>query len=96
MLETCGCHVLMLEYRGYGHSEGTPSESGLLLDAQAALKVLRQEPALSAGGADAGLGEVGEATEGYTGDIFLFGRSLGGAVAIALARRQDVRQRRRL
>ena len=53
--------MLMLEYRGYGHSEGTPSESGLLLDAQAALKVLRQEPALSGGGADAGLGEVGGA-----------------------------------
>ena len=49
MLQTCGCHVLMLEYRGYGHSEGTPSEHGLLLDAQAALKALQHEPALRAG-----------------------------------------------
>lgn len=24
----CGCHVLLVEYRGYGRSEGTPSESG--------------------------------------------------------------------
>lgn len=28
------CHVYMLSYRGYGHSEGNPSEAGLKLDAQ--------------------------------------------------------------
>ncbi|KIJ15799.1 hypothetical protein PAXINDRAFT_162855 [Paxillus involutus ATCC 200175] len=31
------CNVLMLSYRGYGHSEGTPSEAGLCIDAQTAL-----------------------------------------------------------
>ncbi|KAI0041478.1 alpha/beta-hydrolase [Auriscalpium vulgare] len=31
------CNVLMLSYRGYGLSEGTPSEKGLQMDAQTAL-----------------------------------------------------------
>lgn len=33
-------NVLALEYRGYGHSEGKPSEAGLYLDADAAYKFL--------------------------------------------------------
>jgi uncharacterized protein len=33
-------NVLALEYRGYGHSEGKPSEAGLYLDAQAAHEYL--------------------------------------------------------
>lgn len=33
-------NILMVEYRGYGLSEGTPSESGLYKDAQAALNYL--------------------------------------------------------
>lgn len=32
-----GCNVLMLSYRGYGLSEGTPSERGMRIDAQTAL-----------------------------------------------------------
>ena len=35
------CHVLMLEYRGYGLSSGTPDERGLSLDGQAALDYIR-------------------------------------------------------
>ena len=34
------CNVFLLEYRGYGRSEGHVSEQGLVLDAQAALDVL--------------------------------------------------------
>lgn len=34
-------NVLLLEYRGYGLSEGRPSESGLYLDAEAAIEYLR-------------------------------------------------------
>lgn len=30
-------HIFMLSYRGYGHSEGSPSEKGLMVDAQTAL-----------------------------------------------------------
>lgn len=33
-------NVLALEYRGYGHSEGKPSEAGLYLDADAAYQYL--------------------------------------------------------
>lgn len=33
-------NVLALEYRGYGHSEGEPSEKGLYLDAEAAYNYL--------------------------------------------------------
>lgn len=39
--ESLGCEVLMLEYRGYGLSTGTPDESGLAVDAQTALDYIR-------------------------------------------------------
>lgn len=39
--ENLGCNVLMLEYRGYGMSTGTPNEEGLTLDAQTALDYIR-------------------------------------------------------
>nr|KMM69643.1 abhydrolase domain-containing protein 13 [Coccidioides posadasii RMSCC 3488] len=38
------CNVLMLEYRGYGLSTGTPDENGLKIDAQTGLDYLRQRP----------------------------------------------------
>ncbi|KAL4934059.1 alpha/beta hydrolase [Aspergillus undulatus] len=37
-----GCHVMMVEYRGYGLSTGVPDENGLKIDAQTALDHLRQ------------------------------------------------------
>lgn len=40
--ETLGCNVLMLEYRGYGLSTGTPDEVGLTIDAQTGLDYIRQ------------------------------------------------------
>ena len=61
-----GLSVLLLEYRGYGASEGSPTEEGLHLDAIAGYDFLLEE-----------LGEAGE--------IFIFGRSMGGAVAARLA-----------
>ncbi|KAK5076109.1 bem46 protein, variant [Lithohypha guttulata] len=39
--ESLGCHVFMLEYRGYGKSTGTPDEAGLTVDAQTALDYIR-------------------------------------------------------
>ena len=64
-----GCNIALLEYRGYGRSEGSPGEEGLYMDAQAALDYLltRQDIA--------------------TDKIVVFGRSLGGAVAVDLATR---------
>lgn len=62
----CGGNVMLLEYRGYGKSEGTPSEAGIRLDAQAALEFLTNRHEID------------------INQIVIFGRSLGGAVAIDL------------
>lgn len=58
-----GLSVLIFDYRGYGQSEGRPSEQGTYLDAEAAWRHLT---------VDRGI---------HPGNIVLFGRSLGGAVA---------------
>src|SRR5258708_19249453 len=39
-LRSTPANVFALEYRGYGHSEGKPSESGIYLDAEAAYQYL--------------------------------------------------------
>ncbi|TNY22842.1 Alpha/Beta hydrolase protein [Rhodotorula diobovata] len=65
--ERMRCNVVALSYRGYGHSEGSPSEQGIKLDAQTALDYILSHPEL-------------EKTQ-----IFLYGQSIGGAVAIFLA-----------
>ncbi len=62
-----GASVLAVEYRGYGESEGSPSEEACQRDARASLLEARR---LSAN---------------RPGPLLLHGRSLGGAVAIALA-----------
>ncbi|EDO36646.1 predicted protein [Nematostella vectensis] len=62
----CGCNVLLVEYRGYGKSEGSPSEHGFQLDAQASMDHLLSR------------------TDIDPTQIIVFGRSLGGAVAIDL------------
>jgi abhydrolase domain-containing protein 13 len=67
VVRSLGCAVLAPSYRGYGLSEGTPTEAGLRLDAAAALAHARSRADL-------------DPTR-----IALFGRSLGGAVALATA-----------
>ena len=42
-LSALGAHVLLLDYRGYGLSEGHPSERGVYADARAALHYLMVE-----------------------------------------------------
>jgi len=59
--------VLIVGYRGYGRSEGKPSEAGLYRDARAAWRYLTEERGVAAD------------------RIVLFGKSLGGAVAVDLA-----------
>ena len=68
LLARMRCNVLLLDYRGYGLSDGTPSEEGLRADARAGLAHLVTERGLD------------------TSRVVVFGRSLGGAVAVALAR----------
>ncbi|GMK57417.1 hypothetical protein CspeluHIS016_0402510 [Cutaneotrichosporon spelunceum] len=40
------CNVFMLSYRGYGHSEGAPSEAGLKVDAATAMEFIATHPIL--------------------------------------------------
>ena len=66
-LRDLGAHVLLIDYRGYGLSEGRPSERGVYADARAGLAHLIE------------IRKIPEAR------VVLFGRSLGGAVAVDLA-----------
>lgn len=70
-LRRLGWSTLLLDYRGFGNSEGTPSEEGTYRDAEAAYDALR------AGGVAAER-------------IVAWGESLGGGVAIELARRRPL------
>ena len=64
-------NVLMYDYRGYGHSDGKPSEAGLYSDIDGAFAYLR--------------------SRGFESQsIYLIGQSLGSAVAVDLASRQNV------
>lgn len=40
MYNNIHCNILTLEYRGYGLSQGTPSEEGLYMDARAGIEYL--------------------------------------------------------
>ncbi len=69
LLHDMGKSVLIFDYRGFGLSEGRPSEKGTYEDAEAAWRYLI------------------ETRDESPDRVVLFGRSLGGAVAIELARR---------
>jgi len=67
LVHNINCNVFLLSYRGFGNSTGTPTEQGLVMDAQSALEYLSQ------------------CKEINQDRLFVFGRSLGGAVALGLA-----------
>ena len=62
-----GLSVLIIDYRGYGKSEGKPDEPGTYIDARAAWNYLVDDLRIPAN------------------KIIIFGRSLGGAVAVDLS-----------
>ena len=64
-----GLNFLVTDYRGYGWSTGTPTATGLLEDARSLYQQLCQYMR----------------NQGYTGPIFVMGRSLGSACAIDVA-----------
>ena len=64
-------NVFILSYRGYGNSNGTPTEAGILIDAETTWQHVTQRDDVD------------------TARIIVFGRSLGGSVAIALASRHS-------
>lgn len=41
------CNIVMLSYRGYGFSTGSPNERGIKIDTQSTLDYIRSHPALS-------------------------------------------------
>lgn len=63
------CNIFIISYRGYGESEGEPNEDGIKIDAMAAFDYVAKN----------------RSSEIDMEKIFLFGRSLGGAVAIYTA-----------
>ena len=69
LLHLEGLEVFAFDYRGYGKSDGSPSEHGTYADAEAAWRYLTRDRGIP------------------PERIVLFGRSLGGAVAIELATR---------
>jgi len=48
-LSRLGFDVLLVDYRGYGRSEGKPTEAGLYVDGEAAYGYLREERGIPAG-----------------------------------------------
>lgn len=76
MFSQLQANILMVEYRGYGDSDNVkPTEQGLKLDAEGALKFIQSHPEID------------------SDRIFVFGRSLGGAVAFHLAEYAEQNQR---
>lgn len=65
--EKCRCNVLLLSYRGYGLSTGKPNERGVRIDAESAYDYLKSR---------------NDVNVGPKGDLWVYGESLGGAVAI--------------
>ena len=70
-LVTLGADVMLFDYRGYGQSDGAPSETNMYADAAACYRWLTGSQGVP------------------SNQIVLFGRSLGGAVAIELASQVD-------
>jgi len=75
LVDKLGVNILALDYRGYGKSKGTPSEDGLIEDALCAWQWMQS--AASSGPTASGCTLVAD-------KLFVFGRSLGAAVAVAM------------
>jgi len=71
-LAALDCSVLVIDYRGYGLSEGRATESGTFADARAGLRYLVDQRGFA------------------ESRVIVFGRSLGGAVAVDLAQDREL------
>lgn len=76
-LQDLPLHLFIFDYRGFGESEGIPREAGTGRDVRAALEVSRQRWQARTGSELPG--------------ILLYGRSLGGAIALQAATDASVR-----
>jgi len=73
VLRSLGFNIFMIDYRGFGLSQGKLTEKGLYLDAEAAYSYLKQKRNLS------------------PENIIVYGASLGSAVAVNLATKENIR-----
>ena len=71
LLHRLGVNLLIFDYRGYGQSDGQPSEANVYDDAEAAWRHLVEDRKVK------------------PERLYLFGRSLGGCVAVELAGRVE-------
>ncbi len=71
MYNSAGMNLLVTDYRGYGWSDGTPSVTNMLADAEVLFKEIQNWLSYNK----------------YAGKLFLMGRSLGSVAAIDLATR---------
>jgi len=67
-------NILILSYRGYGESEGEPTEEGFIIDSETVYRYIQTRP------------DIVDLDK-----LFVFGRSLGGAVAISLVSTHDTK-----
>lgn len=74
MISALDVNILTIAYRGYSQSEGTPSEEGLKEDGLDIMRWARDNK---------------DTIVAANGDIYLLGRSLGGAVATYVATHPD-------
>ncbi|MGQ9654063.1 MAG: alpha/beta hydrolase [Thermodesulfobacteriota bacterium] len=65
-----GINLLVVDYRGYGRSTGTPTISSMIRDARYVFNAAREMLA----------------QRGFTGDLWVMGRSLGSGSALEVAR----------
>lgn len=71
--DECQSSVFIFDYRGYGRSEGSPNETGILADARAARAWLAEREKIA------------------EEQVVIYGRSLGGAIAVDLAAEKPAR-----
>ena len=72
-LQRFGVSVVGVSYRGYGKSEGSPSEEGIYQDGNAVFKYVTEELGVS------------------IDNIIVFGRSIGTAAAINIAKNRGIK-----
>jgi len=73
-LHRLGMNIFIFDYRGYGKSQGRPSEQGLYLDIQAAYEYVKSN-------------EIRQPQKRF---VMVYGESLGGAIALDLASTQPI------
>ena len=87
-------HVFAIDYRGFGLSTGTPTEQGLIMDAETLVSYLTSWPHSAPAADKDGSSVLFEALGIDPSRIILVGQSLGTAVVAALAHRWSLESMR--